>query len=179
MNSANKIVWIALVAVAIIAIGGYSFPKQTGDILGAFGTRFPFGVGVGTTSPTTTGALVVGGGTNTMGLRWGTCNLTTGKSGVGDGGGPLAWGASTTLMHFCAATGVQSGDPIWITLPSSSGQLASSSPLAGPNNYGGIFFVGAQATTSGSIGVLLANWTGVATSSYAQATTAVKWINFR
>lgn len=39
--------WVALIVVAIIAVGGYSFPGSQTQILGASGTRFPNGISVG------------------------------------------------------------------------------------------------------------------------------------
>lgn len=68
--TSNKNVWIAMVVVTIIAVGGYFFPQiQVGSLGG--GTRFPNGISADTTSPsvgqvrgttlTTTGAMTSGG----------------------------------------------------------------------------------------------------------------------
>ncbi len=45
----DKKVWVALVVIAIIAVGGYFFPQFVG--LGASGSRFPNGISANSTSP--------------------------------------------------------------------------------------------------------------------------------
>ena len=106
-------------------------------------------------------------------ISGGTCTLTT------DRGNGNVFAASSTRMHYCAATGVRVGDQVWVTLPSAIPGQASSSILAGLNLFGGLSIAGAIATTSDIIGVALTNMTGAATGSYAQATTGVPYLIFR
>lgn len=44
-------VWMAMIAVAIIAAGAYLFPHSNGVLAGGVGTRFPNGVSANNTSP--------------------------------------------------------------------------------------------------------------------------------
>jgi len=46
----NKTLWIAMIVITIISIGGYFYPQTTGNF-GASGTRFPNGLSADTTSP--------------------------------------------------------------------------------------------------------------------------------
>lgn len=110
-------------------------------------------------------------------ISGGKCNLTTGQSGLTNS--TEAFPATTTKMHFCAATGVRVGDQIWVTLPSGIEGGASSSPLTGLKSQGALIVAGATATTSDIIGVALTNLTGAATGSYTQATTGVQYLIFR
>ena len=113
-------------------------------------------------------------------ISGGTCNLSTGNTtSAAQNGQAGTFAASTTKMHFCAATGVRVGDQVFVTLPSGIDGQASSSPLAGPGLLGGISLVGAFATTSDIIGVALYNSMAVATGSYSQATTGVRYLIFR
>lgn len=115
-----------------------------------------------------------------LAILGGTCNLTTGNTTSGAQNGQAGtFAASTTKMHFCAATGVRPGDQVFVTMPSGIEGQASSSPLAGTGLVGSIFAAGAYATTSNSIGVALYNALGVATGSYTQATTGVQYLIFR
>lgn len=93
-------------------------------------------------------------GTDVEEIRHGTCNLSSTAS----------FGATSTLSHTCTATGVASGDRVFVTLPSA----------ASAGTFGGFAVSGATAG-SGSITVVLQNLTGAATSSYAQATTSVMY----
>ena len=179
-----------LVAVVMIAIGGYFYPQagqviidKGGDVFGAIGTRFPNGlsVGAGTPSPAVN-ALVVGSTTakQILAILGGTCNLTTGNTtSAAQNGQSGTFAASTTKMHFCAATGVRPGDQVFVTIPSGVEAQASSSPLGGPGLLGGISLSGAFSTTSDIIGVALYNSMAVATGSYTQATTGVRYLIFR
>ena len=188
MNIAKTALGVALVAV-IIAIGGYLFPRVVNEAIryteegiqtfGRIGTNFQYGLGVGTSTPTISGTFNIGGGTNIARWNVGTCNLTVNRANHGTVGGGLNFVSSTTLMHFCSASGVQPGDMVFVTMPSGVNFAASSSPLSGPGMFGSISLVGAHASTTNSIGVLLENTTGVATSSYTQATTSLDYMYLR
>lgn len=98
MTSLNKI-WVALIVVAIIAIGGYSYPSsliQGGESLGAStpGTRFPHGITIGlpTSSPTNVSLILAG-----------TCNFV---------GMDVSQTATTTSSYDCAVPGIIAGDII-------------------------------------------------------------------
>ena len=144
------------------AIGGMLAEQYIPYVRYNGGFKSELSLSIGSTTPKD--IIQIGGG---------TCNLT--KS----GSPTQTFAATTSLMHFCSATGVRVGDQIFVTLPASSGTLSSSSPLTGPQGQGSIMVAGAVATTSDSIGVLLTNFTGSATSSYTQATTSVKYFFVR
>ena len=148
------------------AIGGMLAENYIPYVLynGGFKTEKSFSVG----STTPKDIINIGGG---------TCNLTTGVAGGASGNN--TFNASTTKMHYCAATGVRAGDQVFVTIPSAIAGQASSSVLAGPSLGLGLFSAGATATTSDIIGVALMNLTGAATGSYAQATTGVQYLIFR
>ena len=134
------------------------------------GLRTELGLSVGSTTPK-----------QIINISAGTCNLSTGDSSVAahSGGSPGTFAASTTKMHFCSAPGVRIGDQVFVTLPSGIANQSSSSPLAGPALLGGFSVAGAFATTSDIIGVALYNSMAVATGSYSQATTGVRYLIFR
>lgn len=155
----NSKTWVALVAVAIIAIVGFVFLSGGEKLAGV--TNYDsietegLALGDGCDNEGTTCV----GTTHTKFLS-GTCNLT--QSTVG------SFAASSSLEHFCAVSNVASGDKVFVVLPRAAGTGSGSIGLVPLTSY---------ATTSGAIGVVLANFVGVATTSYAQATTSVTyWI---
>lgn len=146
MTSEKKF-WVALVAVAIIAIGGWLYPTAS-TLLG----------GVSNYDEVDATAIKVGG---TNGTRVGpiistTCNLIQSSAG--------SHAATTTKEYFCAITGVSASDYVSAVLP--QGAYAAS--------YGGFGIAGAYATTTGFVGVQVINLTGTATSSFPLATTSVQ-----
>jgi len=88
----NKSLTVGLIAVAIIAVGGYFFPLAQ-SLLGASGTRFPNGVSADSTSPsagqlrgttlTTTGAATLASATVTGTLVQSTSDTATTSARVG------------------------------------------------------------------------------------------------
>lgn len=108
------------------------------------------------------GLLIGRTGTPTTVALWGTCNLSTS---VG------SFTASTTAQFQCSVPGVLAGDMVMADLPVGAG--TNSNGAGSP--FGGFTIVGAYATTSNAIGVTIANFTGAATSSFAQATTSVEY----
>lgn len=124
-------------------------PKSTdstpsGSTVGGLGERFPHGLAIGSNTTVTSPKLTIGNsGTPTGQVVWGTCNLITKAS---------SQSASTTAPYDCAATGVQSGDTVFV-------QLATSTPST--NSQRTWRLQGAQASsTSGYITVYLHNSTG-------------------
>lgn len=118
--------WIGLVAI-IIAIIAFSLPQTQND-LGAFGTRFPSGIAVGSgASVDTLGTLSVGDdGTQVTEMIVGKCTLIMSSFTVT---------ASTTAAADCAVTGVVSGDTVFAQFATSTtaflgwsiGQVSASS----------------------------------------------------
>jgi hypothetical protein len=147
-----KTIWVALIVVAIIAIGGYAYP-HAGALLGRVGTQFPHGITIGDTSLSAS---------NLSKKIVGTCNPTF-------SGTSLA--ASSSGQFFCTVTGARSGDNIRVTLPVGAGANAQGAGSI----YGGFVLSGAYATTSDVIGLNITNFTGAATSSFIQATTTVQY----
>lgn len=111
MNSkTNAWVWVALIAVAVIAIGAYAFPKQVqqaADLAGGVttGTLFPHGISVGlqSTSPT-----------NLANFKVGTCNMIASSFTIA---------ASSSVAVDCAVTGVTTSYIVqaWFATSSANG----------------------------------------------------------
>jgi hypothetical protein len=86
MNSNIKL-WIAVVVVGIIAVGGYFYPQVKGSF-SSTGTRLPNGVSADSTSPTagqlrgttllTTGAVTMGGNLTVTTSNTATSTLAVG-----------------------------------------------------------------------------------------------------
>src|SRR3990167_4610088 len=94
-----KNVWIAMVVVTIIAIGGYFFPLVQ-SVLGSSGTRFPNGLSTNTTSPSvgellTTTVQVGSSGTDITRINTGTCYIKAYATTIA---------ASSTATVDCQAT---------------------------------------------------------------------------
>lgn len=141
-----------MIAIVIIAIGGYFFPKYG---LGVVGTRFPNGLAVGSgASITTAGSLVIGAnGSSLNEVKSTTCNLSTVSGNL-----PLA---TTTAPFYCAITGVASGDQVFVSLPSDATSAIT-------------LKYATASTTDGYIEVGLAAVNTSATASFSTATTSVQ-----
>lgn len=154
MNIKEILKWASAVIVAVVVaiFGGHSFgaissPATNLDFLQlSQGLQLPAGPSVSTTL----------WGSQIQGLFSGTCTATF-------SGTSLA--ATSTGQFFCPVTGVLSGDKVHVTLG------------AGARSGAGAWLtaVDGYATTTGFIGFDIANWTGAATTSFAQATTAVQY----
>src|SRR3989344_2730000 len=81
--------------------------------------------------------------------------------------------ATTSAAFFCAVTGAASGDKVFVSLPAGAGI----NPSGAGTPWGGFVVGSAYATTTDYIGFNIMNLTGIATSSFTQATTSVQyWI---
>lgn len=95
----------------------------------------------------------------------GTCNLSTANT--------ASFTASTTILAHCAATGVAAADKCFVAAKGNG--TAGVSTMAA----NGVFLTGlVNATTSDYFGVELINNSGVATTSYTQATSTVAYVCF-
>ena len=82
--------------------------------------------------------------------------------------------ASSSGQFFCSMAGARSGDRVHVMLPAGAGANAQGAASL----YGGFVVTSAYATTTDVVGFNIANLTGAATTSFAQATTGVQvWIN--
>lgn len=163
----NKSLTVGLIAVAIIAIGGYFFP-QIQSLVGSVGTRFPNGLAVGTTATVTQNKITIGNSGTALGnVLFGTCNAQQKSTG--------SFAATTSAQFYCAVTGAASGDNVQVMLPAGAGTNADGAASI----TGGFVVVSASATSSNFIQFTLDNFTGAATSSFAQATTSVQYTIFR
>lgn len=179
MSNSNKNIWIALIVVAIIAISGLLFPKATQNALGRVGTAFPNGLCVGSNCSSTQGAMTTGAsGTAFTQVNGGTCDLAALASEY-----PTIMVASSTAIFTCSATGVVAGDKVMVNpglYPTGSATTTwSAFGLGSFTGVKGIRFVSASSTAANTISVELANQTGVATSSFIQATSTWSWWSFR
>jgi len=147
MNS-NKSLWIAVVVVAIIAVGGYFFPQVAQLLnLGRVGTQMPNGVTIGSS------------GTNNRNVIDGTCTL------IVQAGTQVA---STTAPYDCAVTGLTS------SFTSTLAQFSTSTAFTTSQAFGFVIVGSKASTTAGYLTVLLLNATGAAanasTLGYASTT---------
>lgn len=117
------------------------------DTLGATGLQIGVGCndGAGTCLGTTMSSLITG-----------TCTAAF-------NGTSLA--ATSTGQFLCSVTGVAAGDKVFVSLPAA----------ARDGSAAWFDVVDTYATTTGRIGFDIANWTGVATTSFAQATTGIQY----
>lgn len=153
--------WVALIAVAIIAIVGLFTPaaQQISQFVG----------GITNYDSVETAGLAVGSGCDNEGstctgttvtqVLEGTCNPTQAAKG--------SHAATTSLQFFCAVSGVVAGDRVTVIPPVGAGANISGAGSI----YGGFVVNGAYATSSDFIGFNVLNLTGAATTSYPQATT--------
>jgi len=143
----NTTLGLILIAIVIIAVGGYSFPRVktvVTDSLGSVGTRFPNGLAVGTIATVTQNKMTIGNSGTAIGnLLFGTCNLL---------GADASQAASSTKEYVCNVTGATSGDVV-------IAQLATTTAPA-ITGFGGLYIVGARASTSNQIGIGIYNGTG-------------------
>lgn len=131
MNSIGKL-WVALIAVAILAIGGYIYPQIAGQKAG----------GVTNYDELDATAVKVGGAN---GSRIGP--IIAGQAALI--GSNASQAASSTVAYDIAVTGVVAGDTVYV-------QLASSTPQTANQTYWTI--IGSKAsTTAGFITTLLWN----------------------
>lgn len=100
-------------------------------------------------------------------IKQGTCNLSQSSAG--------SHAASSSKEYFCAVSGVVSGDKVKVDLAAGAGAYSSGAQSL----FGGFVVNSAYATTSNVIGVSIANLTGAATSSAAQATTSAEYFIYR
>lgn len=154
---------VALVAIVLLVLIGLNSGGSNTNILGGTtnydaveAASLGIGSGCADEMSTCTGTLVTQ-------ILEGTCNPTQNAAG--------SHAASSSMEYFCAVTGVESGDRIFISLPAGAGANASGAGSI----YGGFLVNGAFATTSDKIGMSIYNATGAATSSFPQATTSVMY----
>jgi hypothetical protein len=169
----QNIVIAGLVALALL-LGYTLFTFKTADVAPPVGAAsgaahyqkesFLQGLAAGVRdqfSISNTGAVTIGSsGTSVANFLYGTCNLTQMVAG--------SQNASSTATFFCSATGVLASDKIEVDLPSGAGAT-----------YGGFIATNAYATTTGILAVTIANFSGIATSSFAQATTSIEYFDWR
>ena len=175
-NSINKmntkLVGALLVAILLIAIGGYFFPAFPAS-LGIVGTRFPNGLAVGTTAAVTQNKITIGNSGTAVGTaNFGTCHIF-----LGAGGGTYVLAASSTVKLDCqgtdtlrvgpaasaALTGVTVGDSVFVS-------ATTSFPLI--TDRGSLKITGvAASSTAGYIVVTFVNDLG---ASVTLATTTVQ-----
>lgn len=151
---------IVAVALVLVLVGGNHQP-QSADF-GSYptpGTPFPHGISVG--NPVTLGVNP----TNVSKIMVGTCNVSFDGS---------SFAASTSGQFICPVSGVVAGDNVSIELPVGAGKNANGAGSIGI----GFAVVATDATSSNQIGVTIANLTGAATSSFAQATTGLSYTIF-
>lgn len=119
-----------------------------------------------TTSTVTAADFTVGtNGSNVSFIKTGTCNANISTT-------TTAFAATSTAQFICqSVTGVTSGDKIFVTLPVGAGV----NPLGAGSPFGGFDASAGYATTTGQFGFTMYNGTGIATSSFAQATTGVQY----
>lgn len=148
----NKLSIVALL-VAIVALGAYFVHPSAAVKLG----------GVTNYDEVDATAIKIGGanGSRVGPIIATTCNLSQSSAG--------SHAATTSKEYFCAVTGVVANDYINVILPVGAGN----NPNGAGSIFGGFVVNGAYATTTGVIGVNIANMTGAATSTFPQATTSV------
>jgi hypothetical protein len=129
----NTKLWVALIAVAIIAVGGYMFPKAVGGLFG----------GANNYDELDATAIKIGG---TNGSRVGP--IITG-TGILIAPSFVSLAASTSLAADIAVTGVVTGDIVFT-------QFATSSP----NGAGWEIMQSSASTTAGFITIRFVNNTG-------------------
>lgn len=147
MTSEKKL-WVALIAVAILALGGYYYPTVKGSVETAFG-------GVTNYDEVDATALKIGGAN---GSRVGPIIATTCNAAIAT----LPLAASSTATATCAVTGVAAGDIVTVFIPGTTSFSA----------WGGLFVGGATPSTN-TITFQYFNGSGAATSSFPLATTSV------
>lgn len=168
----NKRLTVGLIAVAIIAVGGYFFPLVQSQL--GSGTRMPNGISADSTSPsagqvrgttlTITGASTLGSaGSSLTALSFGTCSLV-----AYTGGFTVA--ATTTVGFDCAATGALTTDTA-IFVQTATSSVASS---------GGWEVESVSASsTAGYLRVHVRNNTGASAVMPASVASSTRWTILR
>lgn len=176
----TKFVGAALVAILIIAIGGYFFPLIQTQ-LGVTGTRFPNGISANSTSPVagevrgtsltiTADATIGSTGTAIDQANFGTCHIFPNT-----GGTAATLAAGATVKYDCQGTrqlqdgptsastltGVQANDVVVLHAPTTT-------PLTNGGSWPLILGYSAS-TTAGYIQVVFAN-TSSSTITFASTT---------
>jgi len=98
---------------------------------------------------------------------FGKCNVTQTT--------PGSQAATTTAQFYCAVPGVNAGDYIIGDMPANAGNY----PNGSLSPQGGFDLISTYATSSGIVAFQIANFTGGASSSFAQATTSVEYFDYR
>ena len=164
MNIVNHIIGAvvsAVVALTVVFIAG-PIANDGSPAVGGSGRAYNTDVAVRSlTLATSTDADASNGSNDSIGfISEGTCNLSQSTAG--------SHAATTSKEYFCAYTGARSGDTIIVALPPGAGAYSSGAASA----LGGFVTNGnGYATTSNRVAVNLVNLTGIATSSFPQATT--------
>lgn len=169
----------AWIAVGILGVGlffcGFLFGKSqvAEKLLGAIGTNpienyvpailynegYYSNLPIQTTSTVTSSGSQTGtSGTAFTFIQGNTCTATTSTA---------VFTATTTKTHNCAATGALAGDKVIVQLNQSG------------SAFGALTVVSSTVTESNFFHFDLLNLTGVATSSYPQSTTTVKYWIYR
>lgn len=132
-----KVLWVALIAVAIIALGGYIYPHHVTPTAG----------GVTNYDEVDTTALKVGGssGSRVGPIITGTCALILPGTNTAT--------ASTSISMDCAVTGVVSGDTVFAS-------FATSSAITNTAALGWSVAGASASSTSGFITLRINNNTG-------------------
>ena len=167
----NRNLWVALIAVAIIALIGWSLPKGGttirevvkggfGDITGTtnFDNLGLQQLKIGATCNTAYSSCV---GTAITRINAGFCNIHTAGDTSISASSTETWDCQAGTGTFSALTGVSNGDVCSV-------QFASTSPTT----FGGLEILGQSAsTTQGAIVLKIYNATGAA-YTWAQAATS-------
>lgn len=155
MNINEILKWAsAVVVVVVVAIfGGHTFGAITSPATNFDFVQFSQGIQLpaGPSIPTTSW------GSQLQGLFQGTCNATSSAASLA---------ATSTGQFLCNVPGVLAGDHVQVMLPAGA-RTAANMWFSAFDGY---------ATTTGVIGFDIANFTGTATTSFAQATTGVQYL---
>lgn len=165
MITENKIIGaIAVLALVLSVVGlvGGNQSASFGGITNYDALSLTEGLLVNGSTTLTTQLKVGASGTTNTKFLTGTCNVYTSN---------LPFLATSTSAFAClSATGVASGDKVFVALPNVNADVNQG--LAG-----GFTVVGTYATTADAFGFDLFNNFGAATSSFPLATTSVQyWI---
>lgn len=149
MNSTRNL-WVAVVVLAIIAVGGYLFP-QASKLLGRVGTAFPNGICVGSNcAVSTAGSFRIGSsGTEVAGHQYGTCAASFASADLA---------ATTSAIGICLDSTFTTSDKVLAT-------QRFTGATTGLPSFGLFPVLQIIATTSGQFGVQVTNYTGAASTS--------------
>lgn len=147
-------IWLAIAVAIVIALIGLVGGNQSEPAVAGMSNLD----GLTLVPVDSTDGLKVGSnGSTNQEIKSTTCTLATTE---------LPLEATSTDAFTCAITGVNTGDQVFVSLPSNSG-----------SNLGG-FVVDSATAGSGTITVGITNLTGAATSSFPLATTTVQVLYF-